>query len=106
METDMIGKYVRRMLAPLTGRDKRPDRTKSAALDMDFLARNGFFIAGLSGLRYITAFGEYGHDSAKTIEGKLNASNLGIAVVAARFNDFIVDRLLGGALDYLFAPWP
>ena len=37
----------------------------------------------------------------KTIEGKLNASNLRIAVVAARFNDFIVDRLLGGALDYL-----
>lgn len=36
-----------------------------------------------------------------TIEGKLNAANLKIVVVAARFNDFIVDRLVGGALDYL-----
>lgn len=36
-----------------------------------------------------------------TIEGKLDASHLKIAIVAARFNDFIVDRLIGGALDYL-----
>ena len=42
METDMIGKYVRRMLAPLTGRDKKAGQDKKAALDMDFLARNGF----------------------------------------------------------------
>ncbi len=41
METDMIGKYVRRMLAPLTGRDKKAGQDKKAALDMDFLARNG-----------------------------------------------------------------
>lgn len=36
METDMIGKYVRRMLAPWIGQDRK------AGLDMDFLARNGF----------------------------------------------------------------
>ncbi len=36
----------------------------------------------------------------KTIEGKLDAKNLKIALVASRFNDFIVDKLLGGAVDY------
>jgi 6,7-dimethyl-8-ribityllumazine synthase len=37
----------------------------------------------------------------KTIEGKLQAQGLKIAIVSARFNDFIVDRLTGGAVDYL-----
>ena len=37
----------------------------------------------------------------KTIEGKLAAQGLQIAMVAARFNDIIVDRLIGGAVDYL-----
>lgn len=37
----------------------------------------------------------------RTIEGQLNASGLKIAIVAARFNDFIVDRLVSGAVDYL-----
>ncbi|MDR2893203.1 MAG: 6,7-dimethyl-8-ribityllumazine synthase [Deltaproteobacteria bacterium] len=37
----------------------------------------------------------------KTIEGQLNAKGLKIALVAARFNDFVVDRLIGGAVDYL-----
>lgn len=37
----------------------------------------------------------------KTIEGKLIAKDLKIAIVAARFNDIIVDRLIGGAVDYL-----
>ena len=37
----------------------------------------------------------------KTIDGHLNAADLKIAILAARFNDFIVDRLLGGAVDYL-----
>lgn len=37
----------------------------------------------------------------KTIEGKLIANELKIAIVAARFNDIIVDRLIGGAVDYL-----
>lgn len=36
-----------------------------------------------------------------TIQGMLDAKNLKVALVAARFNDFIVDRLLGGAMDYL-----
>lgn len=35
------------------------------------------------------------------IAGVLNAQGLKVAIAAARFNDFIVDRLLGGALDYL-----
>lgn len=38
METDIIGKYARRMLAPWTGQDRKP----AGGLDMDFLARNGF----------------------------------------------------------------
>lgn len=37
----------------------------------------------------------------KTIEGKLDASGLKFALVATRFNDFIVDKLVGGAEDYL-----
>lgn len=37
----------------------------------------------------------------KTIEGQLNAKGLKIALVAARFNDFVVERLVGGAVDYL-----
>lgn len=36
-----------------------------------------------------------------TIAGQLNAQGLRIAIVATRFNDFIVDRLVGGAVDYL-----
>ncbi len=36
-----------------------------------------------------------------TIEGQLEARGLKIALVAARFNDFIVDKLVGGAVDYL-----
>lgn len=36
-----------------------------------------------------------------TINGQLTAQGLKIAIAAARFNDFIVERLLAGALDYL-----
>ncbi|MFQ5893734.1 MAG: 6,7-dimethyl-8-ribityllumazine synthase [Nitrospinota bacterium] len=35
------------------------------------------------------------------IEGKLNGDGRKIAIVVSRFNDFITDRLLGGALDGL-----
>ena len=37
----------------------------------------------------------------QTIEGQLSAKGLKVALVAARFNDIIVDRLIGGAVDYL-----
>lgn len=36
-----------------------------------------------------------------TIEGQFDARDLRFAIVATRFNDFIVDRLVGGAVDYL-----
>jgi 6,7-dimethyl-8-ribityllumazine synthase len=36
-----------------------------------------------------------------TIEGQLSAQGLKFALVASRFNDIIVDRLIGGALDCL-----
>ena len=39
--------------------------------------------------------------SINTVAGQLDAKGLKIAIVASRFNDFIVDRLVGGALDYL-----
>ena len=39
--------------------------------------------------------------SVKTIEGQLNAQGLKIAIVASRFNDFVVGRLVDGAIDYL-----
>lgn len=35
----------------------------------------------------------------KIVEGKLDASGQKIAIVAARFNEFITQKLLGGALD-------
>lgn len=35
------------------------------------------------------------------IEGMLQANGLNIAIVATRFNDFVVDRLISGAEDYL-----
>ncbi|WP_027187449.1 6,7-dimethyl-8-ribityllumazine synthase [Desulfovibrio cuneatus] len=37
----------------------------------------------------------------KTIEGQLDAKGLSFTIIAARFNDIIVDRLVGGAVDYL-----
>ncbi|MDD4732089.1 MAG: 6,7-dimethyl-8-ribityllumazine synthase [Desulfovibrio sp.] len=37
----------------------------------------------------------------QTIEGRLEAKGVKVALVAARFNDFIVDRLVSGAVDYL-----
>lgn len=37
----------------------------------------------------------------KTIEGDLIARDLRVAIVAARFNDFVVDRLVSGAVDAL-----
>jgi 6,7-dimethyl-8-ribityllumazine synthase len=35
----------------------------------------------------------------KTIEGQLTAKGQKVAIVAARFNEFITSKLLGGALD-------
>jgi 6,7-dimethyl-8-ribityllumazine synthase len=37
----------------------------------------------------------------KTTEGKLNAQGLRFAIVVSRFNDFICEHLLSGALDVL-----
>ena len=36
-----------------------------------------------------------------TVEGQLQAKGLKVAIVASRFNDFIVDKLVGGAVDAL-----
>lgn len=40
-------------------------------------------------------------EGIKAIEGQMEARGLKIAIVATRFNDFMVDRLIGGAVDYL-----
>lgn len=37
----------------------------------------------------------------KTFEGNLVANNIKIGIVAARFNEFITSKLLGGAIDGL-----
>lgn len=37
----------------------------------------------------------------KIIEGKLIGKGLKFAIIASRFNDFIVSRLISGAVDYL-----
>lgn len=36
-----------------------------------------------------------------TIQGNLNSAGLKFAIVSSRFNDFVTNRLLGGALDAL-----
>jgi 6,7-dimethyl-8-ribityllumazine synthase len=41
------------------------------------------------------------HDDIKTHEGTLSAAGRGFAIVASRFNDFIVDKLVEGARDAL-----
>jgi len=38
---------------------------------------------------------------AKTIQGRLNADGLRVAIVASRWNDFVVSRLISGAQDGL-----
>ena len=40
-------------------------------------------------------------DKTKTIEGRLIARDMRVGIVAARFNEFIVDQLLKGAVDAL-----
>lgn len=37
----------------------------------------------------------------KTIEGKMEARGLKLVLVSTRFNDFVVEKLVGGAVDYL-----
>ena len=37
----------------------------------------------------------------KTLEGKLTAKNMKIAIVVARFNEFITSKLLSGCVDCL-----
>lgn len=37
----------------------------------------------------------------KTIEGLMEAKGYKIAIIASRFNDFMVNSLIGGAIDYL-----
>ena len=37
----------------------------------------------------------------KTVQGRLNAEGLRVAIVASRWNDFVVSRLISGALDGL-----
>jgi 6,7-dimethyl-8-ribityllumazine synthase len=37
----------------------------------------------------------------KTLEGKIDATGLRVAIVVSRFNEFITNKLLGGALDCL-----
>jgi 6,7-dimethyl-8-ribityllumazine synthase len=41
------------------------------------------------------------NDRVKTFEGDFNARGLRFGIVASRFNDFIVDRLLAAAVDTL-----
>ncbi len=40
-------------------------------------------------------------EEINTIEGYLQAQGLKFALVATRFNDFVVDKMVNGALDYL-----
>ncbi|MBR3771672.1 MAG: 6,7-dimethyl-8-ribityllumazine synthase [Clostridium sp.] len=37
----------------------------------------------------------------KTLEGKLVAENMKVGIIASRFNEFIVSKLVGGAVDGL-----
>jgi 6,7-dimethyl-8-ribityllumazine synthase len=37
----------------------------------------------------------------RTVQGKLDATGLKVAIIASRFNDFITNRLIDGAVDCL-----
>ncbi len=37
----------------------------------------------------------------RTVEGKMTGKGMKVGIVAARFNEFITSKLLGGALDML-----
>ncbi len=52
----------------------------------------------MTAYRHVT---EEGMETMKIHEGKLLAQELRFGIVVSRFNDFICDRLLGGALDAL-----
>ena len=41
---------------------------------------------------------------ARVIEGQLSAAGLRFAIIVSRFNSFITERLLGGAMDALERP--
>ncbi len=40
-------------------------------------------------------------EKVKTVDGKLDATGMKVAIVASRFNDFITGKLIEGALDCL-----
>jgi 6,7-dimethyl-8-ribityllumazine synthase len=46
-------------------------------------------------------FKQLSHMSLKTFEGNLDAKGLRFAIVVSRFNSFITERLISGALDAL-----
>jgi len=65
------------------------------------------FAVRLSGGTMVNITGYRTHKTGKsldpaTIEGNLSAAGKKFALVASRFNSFIVERLLGGALDCLY----
>src|SRR5262245_64540181 len=41
------------------------------------------------------------HLLPRTIQGRLNAEGLRVAILASRWNDFVVSRLISGAVDAL-----
>jgi 6,7-dimethyl-8-ribityllumazine synthase len=59
----------------------------------------GGAVVNITGLRTALRGGTFDHTA---IEGKLSAAGLKFAIVASRFNSFIVERLLTGALDCLY----
>jgi 6,7-dimethyl-8-ribityllumazine synthase len=46
-------------------------------------------------------FPDAGRGHMKTIEGKFDATGLKTAIIISRFNEFITNKLLGGAVDAL-----
>ncbi len=82
----------------LVARQKTPILEEIA--DTDWGSRM-FTLAAPGGLRLAIFSYSSPPESRRGLEGKLNAEGLRFAVVVARFNAFITDRLLGGALDAL-----
>ena len=65
-------------------------------------ALSGFGLEIVEYLSPRTASGDTRMDErVKTLEGDFNARGLRFGIVASRFNDFIVDRLLAAAVDTL-----